>query len=109
MSPTAMVLTVCAALGLGVAAAHASPCGDEIARLERANRQAESNPDTGPTGPQSVGAQLGHQPTPETVKRAEGASESSFAAILNRAKAFDAQGKIAECMEAVAAAKLKLE
>jgi hypothetical protein len=104
-----MVLTVCAALGLGVASAHASPCGDEIARLERANRQAESNPDTGPTGPQSIGAQLGHQPTPETVRRAEAASESSFAAILNRAKAFDAQGKSAKCMEAVAAAKLKLE
>jgi hypothetical protein len=109
MRPSAMVLTVCAALGFGVASAHATPCGDEIARLERANNQAASNPAVGPTERQSVGAQLGHQPTPETVKRAEAASEQSFAATLNRAKAFDAQGKAAECMEAVAAAKLKLE
>jgi hypothetical protein len=43
------------------------------------------------------------------VERAEAQSESSFVAILNRAKAFDAQGKTAECMQAVGAAKLKLE
>jgi hypothetical protein len=109
MTPTATALTVCAALGLGVASGHASPCGDEIARLEKASRQAEGNPAIGPSGPQSVDAQLGHQPTKESVERAEAQSESSFAAILNRAKAFDAQGKAAECMQAVGAAKLKLD
>jgi hypothetical protein len=109
MSPSAMALTVCAALGLGVTSAHASPCGDEIARLEKANRQAEGNPAIGPSGPQSVDAQLGYQPTQDSVKRAEAETESSFAGILKRAKAFDAEGKAAECMQAVGAAKLKLE
>jgi hypothetical protein len=109
MRPSALALIACAALGLGVASAHASPCGDEIAQLEKANRQAEGNPAIGPSAPQSVGAQLGYQPTPDSVKQAEAASESSFTATLNRAKAYDAQGKAAECMQAVGDAKLKLE
>jgi hypothetical protein len=69
MNPSAMTLVVCIALGLGVTSAHASPCGDEIAQLEKAARQSESNPAAGPTASQSIGAQLRHQPTPESVMR----------------------------------------
>ena len=67
MNPSAMTLVVYIALGLGVTSAHASPCGDEIAQLEKAVRQSESNPAVGSTASQSVGAQLRHQPTPESI------------------------------------------
>jgi len=93
-------------LGLGVASAQASPCGDEIARLEKI--LAENNPATGPTAPQSVGAQLSRQPTADSVKRAEAEARSSFAASLQIAKTLDAQGKTAECTELVNKAKLNL-
>jgi hypothetical protein len=109
MNPSAMTLVVYIALGLGVTAAHAGPCGDEIAQLENAVRHSESNPAVGPTAPQSIAAQLRHQPTPESVERAEVDSRAGLDAILTRAKALDAEGKTAECMELVGAAKLKLE
>jgi len=109
MNPSAMTRVVCIALGIGVTAAHASPCSDEIAQLETAVRQSESNPAAGPTASQSIGAQLRHQPTPESVRRAEVESRAGLDAILTRAKALDAEGKTAECMEVVGTAKLKLE
>jgi hypothetical protein len=109
MNPSAMTLVVYIALGLGVTAAHAGPCGDEIAQLEKAVRQSESNPAAGPTASQSIGAQLRHQPTPESVRRAEVDSRAGLDTILSRAKALDAEGKTAECMELVGTAKLKLE
>jgi hypothetical protein len=97
------------ALGLGITSAHAGTCGDEIAQLEKAIRQSESNPAAGPTAPQSIGAQLRRQPTPESVRRAEVDSRAGLDAILSRAKALDAEGKTAQCMELVGTAKLKLE
>jgi hypothetical protein len=109
MNPSTMTLVVCIALGLGVTSAYAGPCGDEIAQLENALRQSESNPATGPTAPQSIGAQLHRQPTPDSVRRAEVDSRPDLDAILSRAKALDAEGKTAECMELVGTAKLKLE
>jgi hypothetical protein len=109
MNPSAMTLVVYIALGLGVTSAHAGPCADEIAQLEKAVRQSESNPVAGPTAQQSIGAQLGHQPTPQSVRRAEVDSKAGLDAILIRAKALDAEGKTAECMELVGTAKLKLE
>jgi hypothetical protein len=107
MNPSTITLVVCIALGLGVTSAHAGPCGDEIAQLEKA--LSESNPAAGPTASQSIGAQLRHQPTPESVRRAEVHSRAGLDAILTRAKALDAEGKTAECMELVGTAKLKLE
>jgi hypothetical protein len=109
MNPSAMTLGVCIALGLGVTSAHAGPCADEIAQLEKALLQSGSNPAAGPTAPQSIGAQLRHQPTPDSVRRAEVDSRAGLDAILSRAKALDAEGKTAECMELVSTAKLKVE
>ena len=106
MRPSSVTLVFCLTLGLGIASAHAIPCGDEIARLERV--LAENNPATGPTASQSVGAQLSRQPTAESVKKAEAEARSSFAASLQRAKALDAQGKTAECTDLVNKAKLNL-
>ena len=109
MRPSTMAFVVSIAFGLGVTSAAASPCSDEIAKLEQAIQQDGNNPAAVPTGRQSVGAQLGHQPTPDSVRQAELASKEGIAAILNRAKAFEAEGKTAECMQAVAAAKLELK
>jgi hypothetical protein len=109
MNLSTVSLVVYIALGLGITSAHAGACGDEIAQLEKAVRQSESNPPAGPTAPQSISAQLGRQPTPETVRRAEVDSRAGLDAILSRAKALDAEGKTAECMELVGTAKLKLE
>jgi hypothetical protein len=72
-----MALVAFVAFGLGVTPGHASPCGDEIARLENTLSQAKNDPAIGTTAPQSDDAQLGYQPTPDLVKRAE-ADASSF-------------------------------
>ena len=98
-------LVVGAALALGVASARAGPCSNKIARFEKAVRQSAGNPGAGPMAPQSVGAQLDRQPTPESVKRAEERADTSFAATLARAKRLDARGDRAGCKRALAAAK----
>ena len=108
MRPSIMII-VSIALGLGVSLAAASPCTEQIAQLEQAIQQSGNNPAAGPTARQSVGAQLGYQPTPESVRDAELASKKRLVAILNRAKAFAAKGKSKECMELVATARLRLQ
>ena len=93
------------ALGLGVASAHAGPCSSQIAQFEKAVRQSAGNPGAGPTAPQSIGAQLGQQPTPGSVKRADERAQATFAATLSRAKRLDARGDRAGCKRALAQAK----
>ena len=63
ISRLSATLLVAAALGLGVAAAHAGPCSSRIAQFEQAVRQSAGNPNAGPMVPQSIGAQLDRQPT----------------------------------------------
>ena len=82
---------------------------DEIEQLQSAARRVATNPDEGPTARQSVGAQLGHQPTPASVKQAEKQAQSRFAAILARARVLDAQGRHTQCMRAVADARRTLD
>ena len=108
MRPSTMAFVVSTAFGLGVTSAAASPCSDEIAKLEQAIQQDGNDPAAVPTGRQSVGAQLGHQPTPDSVRQAELASKEGIAAILNRAKTFDAEGNAKECMDLVGTARLRL-
>jgi hypothetical protein len=109
MSLSSVAFMVFAVLGATPSLAHASGCRDEIAQLQSAARRAATNPDTGPTARQSVGAQLGHQPTPESVMQAEKQAQSRFAAILARAQALDARGRHAQCKRAVADARQMLE
>jgi hypothetical protein len=105
MSKLATVLLMCLIIGQSAGLAQAASCSDEITQL----RRAAITPGAGPTAPQSVDAQLRRQPTPESVQRAEQAAQSSFAALLARAEALAAEGKHAECMEAVTNAKRMLE
>jgi hypothetical protein len=83
---------VLAISSLGIASAHAGPCTGDIARFEAAVRQSAGNPDAGPFARQSVGAQLGHQPTPGSIKRAEAQAQGTFQAALARARRLDARG-----------------
>jgi hypothetical protein len=105
MSKIAVALLMCVFLGQSAALAQAGPCSDEIAQLRRAAGSSSGRV----TAPQSVGAQLGHQPTPGSVQQAQHAAQSSFTALLARAEVLAAEGEHAECMEAVATAKRMLE
>ena len=105
----ATVLLVCAVLSITAGLAHAGPCSEEIAKVRQAARDSAGDPALGPTTQQSVGAQLGHQPTPESVGRAQAEAQSRFAAALERAEALDAEGKTAECTDAVGEARQLLE
>jgi hypothetical protein len=102
-------LTVVLILGvtmcLSIAPAYSGPCSSEISQFESAVRQSAGNPNAGPTLPQSVGAQLGHQPTPGDMKRAEKQAERMFERALARAKTLDRRGDRAGCTRALADAK----
>jgi hypothetical protein len=90
---------------VNVAPVHATPCGEEIARFEKAVRASQGNPDAGPAARQSVGAQLGRQPTPESVERSGEKAKAAFDAAMARAKRLDAEGKRAACLGALGQAK----
>jgi hypothetical protein len=77
--------------------------------LETAIKASESTPVLAPTAPQSVGAQLHHQPTPQSVQRAEAAPSPELNDIITRAKGLDAEGKTKECIELVATGRLRLQ
>jgi hypothetical protein len=94
-----------AALCLSSAVAQAGPCSNDIAQFEAAMRRSAGNPNAGLTAPQSVGAQLDRQPTPDSLKQAKERLQSKFAATMARAKRLDAKGDLAGCTRALSAAK----
>ena len=97
------------ALSTGLAIARAGPCTADIARTEQQIHRAQAAGDAGQTGapsaPQSVGAQLHHQPTPGSVAGAEDKARDAAAAALQRARNADAAGDAAACARALADAK----
>src|SRR5262245_26132445 len=99
------VVIIFAATAFGITRAQAGPCSSAIARFELAVRQSANNPNAGPMAPQSVGAQLGYQPTPASIERAQDRAWAAFDATLRRAKRLDARGDRAGCRRALAAAK----
>jgi hypothetical protein len=94
-----------AVLALAATNAWAGPCTSDIAEFEAAIQRSQGNPLAGLTAPQSVGAQLGHEPTPASVKQAEQRLKKKFAATMARAKRYDAQGNRLGCTRELAAAK----
>ena len=102
---TAMV--VCA--GVGLTSAWAGPCSSAIAQLEGAVNRSATRPDIELTPPQTVGALLGHQPTPESVEQARKKAQSIFAEIVARAKRLDVTGNRMDCMQAVRDARNMIE
>jgi hypothetical protein len=89
----------------GSGAAHSGPCTPQIEALERQIGQALSSAKSGPTAPQSIAAQLHHQPTPETVRNAERKANADAAAALQRARQADSDDNPAACAKAVDEAK----
>lgn len=104
-----IVCLTCAALLLGVGSLHAGPCAAQIAQVEQQIRQAQANSPSGgagaPSGPQSVDAQLHHQPTPGSVQTAETKARVDSEAALGRARKADAAGDASACARALQDAK----
>jgi hypothetical protein len=94
-----------AALFLCVGAGLAGPCTTQIAELEQKVSHLVPGPESGPTAPQSVGAQLHHQPTPGSVGSAEGKARADAAAALERARKADADGNAPLCARALQEAR----
>ena len=86
-------------------AAHSGPCTTQIAQLERQIRAATPGPESGPMAPQSVGAQLHHQPTPGAVAHAEQVANKDADAALDRARKADAANDSALCHAALTEAR----
>lgn len=99
----AAVAAISVAMGFDMAPALAGPCTAQIAQVEASAHQGITSGEAppGPSGQQSVGAQLHHQPTPGSVKQAEAQTDAAFKALLESAKKLDAQGKSDECMAKV--------
>jgi hypothetical protein len=96
---------ICAVLFLNIPVAQAGPCSEDIAQFEAAIRQSAGNPNAGLTAPQSVGAQLDRQPTPDSLKQAQERLQSKFSATMARAKRLDAKGDRTGCTRALSVAK----
>jgi hypothetical protein len=99
------IIMVAATSVLGAAPALAGPCTSEIAWFEQAVRKSAGTPNAGPMAPQTVAAQLGQQPTPASIRRAQQQAQATFRATLARAKRLDARGDAAGCNQALTAAK----
>src|SRR5260370_23467468 len=104
-SPGMTAALVGAVLALAATNAWAGPCTSDIAEFEAAIARSQGNPLAGLTAPQSVGAQLEHQPTPASVKAAQARLKKTFAATMARSKRHDAQCNRAACPRELAAAK----
>ncbi len=76
---TTVAIVAAAMFGFGAAAAQAGPCSAAIARFEAAVRQSANNPNAGPVARETVGAQLGHEPTPASIARARAKARRSSA------------------------------
>jgi hypothetical protein len=99
------ILIVGSILELNSTFAQAGPCSNDIAQFEAAIRQSAGNPNAGLTAPQSIGAQLDRQPTPDSLRRAKEHLQSKFSATMARAKRLDAKGDLAGCTRALSEAK----
>ena len=91
------------------ATAIAGPCAGDVAKFEQTARQSGKNPVVGPTSAQTVGAQLSHQPTQQSVKQASEAAWAQFDALLAQARSLDAAGDQTGCAQSLADAKKMFE
>jgi len=99
-----VILTIVALIGADTAA-QAGPCTAQIAQLERQIGRSAAGPEGGPSGPQSIGAQLHHQPTPGAVQNAESKANADAAAAFDSARRADAAGDAEGCRKALVEAR----
>ena len=97
------------ALIVGVAHANAGSCAVEIASF-RSSLPQDKNGEAAfvARAPQSIAAQLEHQPTRESVERAKKQAQAHLVTVLTRAEELDSQGSQTECWQMLAQAKLLL-
>jgi hypothetical protein len=96
---------VSAAVLCGAGAAHSGPCTTQIAQVEQQISVTTPGPESGPMAPQTVGAQLHHQPTPGAVEHAERIANKDADAALDRARKADAANDAALCQAAITEAR----
>jgi hypothetical protein len=87
---------------LYTAPAHAGPCSDEIARLETVLNQAKADREPALSAPETLGARLHRQPTPQSVGKATTGAEEKVELALAAARKLDSEGKDAACMATLA-------
>jgi hypothetical protein len=110
MPMLSLFMIACAIIALGVASVHMTLastdiCSNQIAQVEVLVNSSVGNPVAKPTLPQSIDAQLHHQPTQDSVRRADENARLRLAAILARAKTLNADGKATECVQSVSEAR----
>jgi hypothetical protein len=94
---------------LNIETANAGACAGEIAEFQNAlPRDENGEPTFVGSAPQSIGAQLEHQPTPVSVERAKKQAQSGIFTVLAQAEALDSEGKPSACRDAIARAKILL-
>jgi hypothetical protein len=70
--------------------------------------QAQANRQIVPSAPETVGARLHHQPTPETVAEAETEAEKRVDAALRLARELNSEGKESQCLVTIEKVALPL-
>jgi hypothetical protein len=104
---TLAIVAIVSILNIGTASA--GPCTEEIAKFQNAlPRDENGEPTFISSAPQSIGAQLEHQPTQISVERAKKEAQSQIFKALAQAQALDSQGRPSECRDAIARAKILL-
>jgi hypothetical protein len=106
MNRCATGLALAAILAIGAGPARAGRCSVDIAAFQRILKQKGFGQNA--SAPQTVGAQLEHQPTPASVAQAKKEANADVDAAVREAKMLNAQNKRAECEATLAKARLLL-
>jgi hypothetical protein len=101
----ALALGASVALLCGNGAALAGPCTMQIVQFERQIADNMTDPMSSPILPQSLHAQLHHQPTLETVVQAQHVRNTDGNAVIDLARKADNDGNIRECIRALIEAR----
>lgn len=100
------LLAVTAVILFGsIGAAQSGPCTAQIAQIEHQIGSDEAGPTFGLKAPQSVDAQLHHQPTPNSVEQAEHVANTDGDVAIDRAITADAAGDGTRCNQELSAAR----
>ncbi len=91
------------------AMANVGPCAKEITDFRQSlSRNESGEPIFVATAPQSIDAQLQHQPTKASVERAKKQAQTRLFSVLAEADSFDSEGKHNDCKGTLARARLLL-
>jgi hypothetical protein len=105
MRNSMIALILCATCSMSAGAARAETCTQQVEQFQATIQQSSTSSMDEPSAPETTGAKLGHQPTASSVEAAESSAKSRLASLLEEAKALDAQGKTAACMQSLSEAK----